>query len=184
MTAPLDGFEQIFVRRVPVQDAPTRPHAGQLVFHLDEHPADLGEPLRDALDHLGRGRDRVPGDEAAPCRKRALAARVIAIKEVGARQDAGRIGMGLISSVTAFDRLLPEPLTILFFGWFARVTFIPAIILVGFWFLAQLFSEVGALAEVQTGGVAYMAHIGGFIYGALAARFFESRERRWQQGLE
>lgn len=74
--------------------------------------------------------------------------------------------------------------TILFLGWFARVTFIPAIILVGFWFLTQLFSEVGALAQVQSGGVAYMAHIGGFIFGALTARVFESRSRRWQQGLE
>jgi len=74
--------------------------------------------------------------------------------------------------------------TILFLGWFARVTFIPAIVLVGFWFLTQLFSEVGALAQVQSGGVAYMAHIGGFIFGAVTARIFESRNRRWRQGLE
>jgi membrane associated rhomboid family serine protease len=74
--------------------------------------------------------------------------------------------------------------TILFFGWFARVTFIPAIILVGFWFLTQLFSEVGALAQVQGGGVAYMAHIGGFIFGAVTCRLFESRQRLYQQGVE
>jgi len=74
--------------------------------------------------------------------------------------------------------------TILFFGWFARVTFIPAIILVGFWFLTQLFSEVGALAQVQSGGVAYMAHIGGFAFGALTARVFESRRLRYRQGLD
>ena len=74
--------------------------------------------------------------------------------------------------------------TILFFGWFARVTFIPAIILVGFWFLTQLFSEVGALAQVQSGGVAYMAHIGGFIFGAVTCRMFESGQRLYQQGLE
>ena len=74
--------------------------------------------------------------------------------------------------------------TILFFGWFARVTFIPAIILVGFWFLTQLFSEVGALAQVKSGGVAYMAHIGGFAFGALTARIFESRKLRYRQGLD
>jgi len=73
--------------------------------------------------------------------------------------------------------------TILFLGWFARVTFIPAIVLVGFWFLTQLFSEVGALAQVQSGGVAYMAHIGGFIFGMLACRIFESSQRRHQQLL-
>jgi membrane associated rhomboid family serine protease len=74
--------------------------------------------------------------------------------------------------------------TILFFGWFARITFIPAIILVGFWFLTQLFNEVGALADVQSGGVAYMAHIGGFIFGLLFNRIFESGQRRRRQGLE
>ncbi len=69
--------------------------------------------------------------------------------------------------------------TVIFFGWFGRVTFIPAIVMVGLWFLSQLFSEVGALAQVQadSGGVAYMAHIGGFIFGMLACRLFEFRRR-------
>jgi membrane associated rhomboid family serine protease len=74
--------------------------------------------------------------------------------------------------------------TVLFIGWFVRVTFIPAILLVGFWFLTQLFSEVGALAQVQSGGVVYMAHIGGFLFGALTARLFESRYRLSQQGVD
>jgi membrane associated rhomboid family serine protease len=74
--------------------------------------------------------------------------------------------------------------TVLLLGWFSQVTFIPAIVLVGLWFLTQVFSEVGALVQTQTGGVAYMAHIGGFAFGAIAARLFESRRRRAQQGLE
>jgi membrane associated rhomboid family serine protease len=74
--------------------------------------------------------------------------------------------------------------TVLLLGWFARVTFIPAIVLVGFWFITQVFSEVGALAQTQSGGVAYMAHIGGFLFGAAAARLFETRQRRARQGLE
>jgi membrane associated rhomboid family serine protease len=74
--------------------------------------------------------------------------------------------------------------TILLFGWFARVTFIPAIILVGIWFLTQLFSEVGALVSVQQGGVAYMAHVGGFVFGMITARLFEIRQRRAEQGLD
>lgn len=74
--------------------------------------------------------------------------------------------------------------TVLLLGWFSQVTFVPAIILVGLWFLTQLFSEVGALVQTQTGGVAYMAHIGGFVFGAIVARLFESRRRREQQGLE
>jgi membrane associated rhomboid family serine protease len=74
--------------------------------------------------------------------------------------------------------------TVLLFGWFIRVAFVPAIVLVGLWFLIQLFSELGAVAQVQSGGVAYMAHVGGFAFGALTARLFESRKRREEQGLE
>jgi membrane associated rhomboid family serine protease len=73
--------------------------------------------------------------------------------------------------------------TVLFLGWFYRVTVVPAIALIGVWFLTQLFSEVGALAQVQSGGVAYMAHIGGFIFGAVTARIFETRQRRVHQGI-
>ncbi|HVP20891.1 MAG TPA: rhomboid family intramembrane serine protease [Anaerolineaceae bacterium] len=61
---------------------------------------------------------------------------------------------------------------------FVRVTVIPAVVLLGFWFLSQVFSQIGSIADVQNGGVAYMAHIGGFIYGALAWRLFESTEGR------
>lgn len=74
--------------------------------------------------------------------------------------------------------------TVLLLGWFSRITFLPAILMVGIWFLIQLFSEVGSLSQAQGGGgVAYMAHIGGFVFGMLFARLFESRRRRSQQGL-
>ena len=65
--------------------------------------------------------------------------------------------------------------TVLLIGWFARITLIPAALLIGFWFLIQIFSQVGAVADVQSGGgVAYAAHVGGFIFGAVTARIFES----------
>jgi rhomboid family protein len=66
--------------------------------------------------------------------------------------------------------------TILLFGFFIRVTFIPAALLIGFWFLVQLLS-VGAVADVASGGVAYLAHIGGLIFGAVTARLFEDPYR-------
>ena len=66
--------------------------------------------------------------------------------------------------------------TLLFFFFFVRVTFIPAALLIGFWFLTQLFNA-GAVATVQTGGVAYLAHIGGFLFGAVTGRLFEDPER-------
>jgi len=62
---------------------------------------------------------------------------------------------------------------LLLFGWFARITVIPAALLIGLWFVIQLFSQVGAVAAVDTGGVAYMAHVGGFVFGAVSGRFFE-----------
>jgi len=59
---------------------------------------------------------------------------------------------------------------------FIRITFIPAIVLIGFWFLTQLFN-LGSVTEAQTGGVAYAAHVAGAVFGALTARFFEDPER-------
>jgi membrane associated rhomboid family serine protease len=56
---------------------------------------------------------------------------------------------------------------------FIRTTYIPAILLIGFWFLMQ-FVNLGAVGREQaTGGVAYMAHVSGFIFGAVTARLFE-----------
>jgi len=59
---------------------------------------------------------------------------------------------------------------------YVRVTLIPAGLLIGFWFLTQ-FLNVGSVADVQTGGVAYVAHVGGFIFGAATARLFEDPQR-------
>jgi len=66
--------------------------------------------------------------------------------------------------------------TVLFFGWFYRITFIPAALLIGLWFLVQLIS-LGVIANSQSGGVAYLAHIGGMIFGAATARLFEDSRR-------
>jgi membrane associated rhomboid family serine protease len=66
--------------------------------------------------------------------------------------------------------------TLLFIFVFARIRFIPAALLIGLWFVSQLF-HAGAVATVQTGGVAYLAHIGGFIFGAATARWFEGQRR-------
>jgi membrane associated rhomboid family serine protease len=67
--------------------------------------------------------------------------------------------------------------TLLLFIWWVRVTFIPAALLIGLWFVIQLFNQVGAVAAVETGGVAYAAHIGGFIFGVVTGRMFEGFRR-------
>jgi membrane associated rhomboid family serine protease len=68
------------------------------------------------------------------------------------------------------------------FGFWVSITNIPAALLIGVWFLMQLFSGVGAVADVKSGGVAYMAHVGGFIFGAATRRLFEvpPRSGGWQ----
>jgi rhomboid family protein len=65
---------------------------------------------------------------------------------------------------------------VLFIFVFVRITFIPAALLIGFWFLTQLFNA-GVVAPAQTGGVAYLAHIGGFVFGAVTCRLFEDPRR-------
>src|SRR5215469_15855416 len=70
--------------------------------------------------------------------------------------------------------------SVLFIFVFARITFIPAALLIGFWFLTQLV-HAGTVAEVQTGGVAYLAHVGGFVFGAVTARLFENSRRAIQE---
>jgi membrane associated rhomboid family serine protease len=54
---------------------------------------------------------------------------------------------------------------------------VPALIVIGIWIVLQFFSGIGSIANAaQTGGVAYMAHIGGFLAGfALTFSFRESR---------
>ena len=58
---------------------------------------------------------------------------------------------------------------------FVRTAMIPASLLIVVWFLIQLINAGAVANNVQTGGVAYLAHIGGFIFGAATARLFEGR---------
>jgi membrane associated rhomboid family serine protease len=55
---------------------------------------------------------------------------------------------------------------------FVRVTFIPVALLIGVWFVMQLFSVGEVATNVQTGGVAYMAHVAGAVFGAFTVRWF------------
>ena len=92
---------------------------------------------------------------------------------------SGAIAAVMGAFILAFPR--DKIKTVLIIGIFVRVTLIPSVVLLGFWFLTQVFSQIGSIADVQSGGVAYMAHIGGFIFGAIAWRWFESTEGRKNQ---
>ena len=45
------------------------------------------------------------------------------------------------------------------------ITPLPALIVIGLWFVIQFFSGIASISSTDTGGVAYMAHIGGFVAG-------------------
>jgi membrane associated rhomboid family serine protease len=56
---------------------------------------------------------------------------------------------------------------------FRMLTQVPAYVAIGLWFVFQIISSLGAFGEgTQAGGVAYAAHIGGFIAGLVLIKFF------------
>ncbi|MBN2335559.1 rhomboid family intramembrane serine protease [Candidatus Bathyarchaeota archaeon] len=62
-------------------------------------------------------------------------------------------------------------------GFFLRVVRVPAWMMIGLWFVYQL---VLAVLPLNT-GVAYWAHVGGFVFGLVFARLFRPRENTWQR---
>jgi membrane associated rhomboid family serine protease len=48
--------------------------------------------------------------------------------------------------------------------------------MLGYWALLQLLSGLGSLSEIEKGGVAFFAHVGGFLAGVVLVRLFASDE--------
>jgi len=93
---------------------------------------------------------------------------------------------GAIAGVMgAYFVLYPQSrvLTLIFVIFFIEIVEVPAIFLLGFWFLMQLFSAgaIAATANSQAGGVAFMAHVAGFLTGVAGVFVFRKREpdTRW-----
>jgi membrane associated rhomboid family serine protease len=80
---------------------------------------------------------------------------------------------GAISGVLgAYILLFPTKRVTVLLSWF--VTQVPAFVAIGLWFVFQLISGLGMLGGgSQQGGVAYAAHIGGFIAGLALIKIFE-----------
>ena len=70
-------------------------------------------------------------------------------------------------------------LSLVFIVFFVTIIEVPAVFLLGFWFLEQLYFGAAGLASPVGGGegVAYFAHIGGFAFGLLLIRLFARRRR-------
>jgi membrane associated rhomboid family serine protease len=85
---------------------------------------------------------------------------------------------GAISGVLAgYLVLFPRRRVYILFFQFVRA--VPALVAIGIWFLFQVISGIGMLGqESQGGGVAYGAHIGGFVAGLLLIKIFARGRRR------
>ena len=68
-------------------------------------------------------------------------------------------------------------LTLVFFGFFIRVTPIPALFLLGFWFLFQLLYALPAIGTTAS-GIAFFAHVGGFLAGIILFKIFTLFSKR------
>lgn len=86
----------------------------------------------------------------------------------------------IAATLGAYLLLFPNRrvVTIIPFGFFLQVARIPALIVLGFWFLLQLLEGTLALGAAQLGGVAFWAHIGGFVFGMLFGPLLRSRKRQ------
>jgi membrane associated rhomboid family serine protease len=59
--------------------------------------------------------------------------------------------------------------SLVFLGFFYQLVRVPAAIVLVIWFALQLLNGIGSLGVTQGGGVAFFAHIGGFVFGAVVA---------------
>ena len=61
---------------------------------------------------------------------------------------------------------------------FIRIVELPALVVLGLWFVLQIFSGLASVTSMATGGVAWFAHIGGFVIGILVGLFYKTQRDR------
>lgn len=64
---------------------------------------------------------------------------------------------------------------------FIRIVELPALVVLGLWFVLQIFSGLASVTSMATGGVAWFAHIGGFVIGILVGLFYKTQRDRGPQ---
>lgn len=71
--------------------------------------------------------------------------------------------------------------TFLFFGFFWEIVTIPALVVIGFWAIIQFVNGIITKGLISQGGVAWFAHIGGFLFGLVTIKLWlpGRRLRRW-----
>jgi membrane associated rhomboid family serine protease len=84
---------------------------------------------------------------------------------------SGVLGAYLIKHPTAYVR------TVIPLGFIIRIADVPAFVFLLIWIGLQIFSQAVSRVPGDQGGVAYLAHIGGFIAGVLLIFLFQKREQ-------
>ncbi len=108
--------------------------------------------------------------------------------QVAVNADSTIPSLGASGAVAAvlggYLLLFPQArvVTVIFIVFFFTIVELPALLILGFWFVQQLlFGYFGLNAAGEGGGVAYFAHIGGFAFGLLAIKLFaDDRKQRGQ----
>ncbi len=67
-------------------------------------------------------------------------------------------------------------LTLIWIIFFIRLIWLPALFLLGYWFVLQLVMGASTIGAAEGGGVAWFAHVGGFAFGWLVLRFYHRKK--------
>jgi membrane associated rhomboid family serine protease len=95
-----------------------------------------------------------------------------AVPMIGA---SGAIAGVLGSYIVMYPRA--RVVSLVFLGFFVTVIELPALVVLGLWAVFQAVSGLGSLTGPGGGGVAFFAHLGGFVFGLLIALLFYRRRR-------
>jgi membrane associated rhomboid family serine protease len=68
--------------------------------------------------------------------------------------------------------------TLIPLGYFSRLTTAPAFVFLGLWFIVQLFEGVMSFGGADVSGVAFWAHVGGFVAGMVMVKLMPTEARR------
>jgi len=108
---------------------------------------------------------------------------VAAIAQIAVDPDSTLPTIGASGAIAgvmgAYFVLYPQSRVLTLLPWiFIQVVELPAIFLLGFWFLMQLFSAgaIAVTASTHGGGIAFMAHVAGFAIGAIGIFVFRKRQ--------
>jgi membrane associated rhomboid family serine protease len=126
----------------------------------------FGNNIEDRLGHVLFLPFYLAGGVAATALQVAIDANST-VPNVGA---SGAIAAVLGAYIVLYPHARVTSLLMLFI--FIQVIEVPAIVVLGLWFVLQVFTGVGGLGSGVNGGVAYFAHIGGFAFGAAIALLF------------